>query len=123
VPNEAGPEEVRATTQAARAPGPEPALARLERQVAAQTAALAQVAPGWPLPQATVELLGAPLPAELDLSQLPPSYLPRLTAVVEHVQGLIEVIELRQRELAGRIAAVRSARRSGPAAHVLDRTG
>jgi hypothetical protein len=51
---------------------------------------------------------------------LPPRYLPRLVALFDQLQGLIDDVALRRRELAGRIAAVRSARRAGPAAHLVD---
>jgi hypothetical protein len=46
--------------------------------------------------------------------------LPRLVALFDQLQALIDDVALRQRELGGRIAAVRSARRAGPGAHLLD---
>ena len=94
-------------------------LVLLERRVAAQVAALSRVPLSMPVPREVVTLL-AVAPTELDGITLPPRYLPRLVALFDQLQGLIDNVALRQRELGGRIAAVRSARRAGPAAHLVD---
>ncbi len=94
-------------------------LVLLERRVAAQVAALARVPLSMPVPREVVTLL-AIAPSELDGITLPPRYLPRLVVLFDQLQALIDEVALRQRELGGRIAAVRSARRAGPAAHLLD---
>lgn len=97
-------------------------LVLLERRVAAQAAALARVPLSMPVPRDVITLL-AIAPSELDGMRLPPRCLPRLVALFDQLQALIDNVALRERELAGRIAAVRSARRAGPAAHVLDCSG
>jgi hypothetical protein len=99
-------------------------LARLERRVAAQTAALAAVPLNMRAPRSVIALL-ATAPGELDAVRLdavrlPPRCLPRLVALLDQVQALIDDVVLRQRELGGRLATVRAARRAGPAAHLLD---
>jgi len=94
-------------------------LALLERRVAAQVAALSRVPLSMPVPREVITLL-AIAPTELAGLTLPPRYLPRLVALFDQLQALIDDVALRQRELGGRIAAVRSARRAGPAAHLLD---
>ncbi len=97
-------------------------LVRLERRVAAQVAALSRVPLSMPVPREVVTLL-AIAPTELDGLTLPPRYLPRLVALFDQLQGLIDNVALRQRELGGRITAVRSARRAGPGAHLVDFAG
>ncbi len=94
-------------------------LVLLERRVAAQVAALSRVPLSMPVPDEVVTLL-AIAPTELDGLTLPPRYLPRLVALFDQLQALIDNVSLRQRELGGRIGAVRSARRAGPAAHLVD---
>jgi hypothetical protein len=94
-------------------------LVLLERRVAAQVAALSRVPLSMPVPRDVIALL-AVASTELDGITLPPRYLPRLVALFDQLQGLIDDVALRRRELAGRIAAVRSARRAGPAAHLVD---
>ena len=61
-----------------------------------------------------------PAPGELDLLHLPPRCRPRLVALIDQLQALIEDVSLRQRELGGRLMTVRAARRTGPAAHLAD---
>ncbi len=100
----------------------EAGLVLLERRVAAQAAALARVPLSMPVPREVVTLL-AVAPTELDGIILPPRYLPRLVALFDQLQGLIDNVAMRQRELGGRIAAVRSGRRAGPAAHLVDYAG
>ncbi len=97
-------------------------LVLLERRVAAQVAALSRVPLSMPVPREVVALL-AVATTELDDITLPPRYLPRLVALFDQLQGLIDNVALRQRELGGRIAAVRSGRRAGPAAHLVDYAG
>jgi hypothetical protein len=97
-------------------------LVLLERRVAAQVAALSRVPLSMPVPRDVVALL-AVASTELEGITLPPRYLPRLVALFDQLQGLIDNVALRQRELAGRIATVRSARRAGPAAHLVDYAG
>jgi hypothetical protein len=75
-----------------------------------------------PVPREVVALLTI-APAELDGLALPPRYLPRLVALFDQLQALIDDVALRQRELGGRIAAVRAGRRAGPAAHLVDYAG
>ena len=94
-------------------------LALLERRVAAQGAALARVPLSMPVPRHVVALL-ATAPNELDGLQLPPRCQPRLVKLVADIQAMVDEVTVRHRELAGRIAAVRSARRAGPAPHLLD---
>ena len=94
-------------------------LERLERLVAAQAAALAGVPLNMRVPASVTTLL-ATAPGELDGLHLPPRCRPRLVALIDRTQALIEDVTLRQRELGGRLATVRAARRAGPAAHVLD---
>ena len=71
------------------------------------------------VPPSVIALLAA-APGELDGAGLPPRCLPRLVALLGQVQALIDNVALRQRELGGRLATVRAARRAGPAAHLLD---
>jgi hypothetical protein len=97
----------------------EAGLARLERQLAAQAAALARVPVNMRVPPAVIALL-ATAPGELDGAGLPLRCLPRLVALIDQVEALIENVAQRQRELGGRLATVRAARRAGPAAHLLD---
>ncbi len=97
-------------------------LALLERRVAAQVAALSRVPLSMPVPREVTTLL-AVASTELDGIMLPPRYLPRLVVLFDQLQGLIDNVALRQRELGGRIAAVRSARRAGPAVHLVDYAG
>ena len=94
-------------------------LALLERRVAVQAAALARVPLNMRVPPDVIALL-ATAPGELGLLRLPPRCRPRLVALVDQLQALIEEVSLRQREVAGRLATVRAARRAGPAAHLLD---
>ena len=97
----------------------EAGLARLERRAAAQAAALAGVPLNMRVPPSVIALL-ATAPGEIDVLHLPPRCRPRLVALIDRLQGLIENVELRQREVGGRMATVRAARRAGPAAHLLD---
>jgi hypothetical protein len=97
--------------------GPLERLGRLERTVAAQTAALRQVPLPMPVPQEVIALLTAP---PVSLAGLETKDLPRVIALIDQLQVLIEDLTLRERALAGRVACVRSARRAGPAAHLLD---
>jgi len=94
-------------------------LARLERRVAAQAAALAGVPLNMRVPPSVMALLAA-APGDLDGTGLPPRCLPRLAALLGQVQALVDNVALRERELGGRLATVRAARRAGPAAHLLD---
>ena len=87
--------------------------------MAAQATALAAVPLNMRVPRPVIALL-ASTPGELDAAWLPPRCLPRLVALLDQVQGLIDDVALRQRELGGRLATVRAARRAGPAAHLLD---
>lgn len=95
-------------------------LSLVERQVAAQRAALASIPLNMPVPGRVTALLAAPLPVVLDGTALPPSCLPRLTALMEQIQAMLDDLALRERGLAGRLATMRAARRSGPAAHLVD---
>lgn len=95
-------------------------LVLLERRVAAQAAAIARVPMNMPIPRHVVALL-ATVPHELDgVAALPPRCQLRLVKLVEDVQEMVDDLTVRERELGGRIAAVRSARRAGPAPHLLD---
>ena len=94
----------------------------LERRVAAQAAALARVPLNMPLPRGVVSLL-ATAPHELDGTEVPPVFRPRLVKLVDDLQVMVDEVTVRERELAGRIATVRAARRAGPAPHLLDRQG
>ncbi len=96
---------------------PEERLVLLERTVATQSAALLRVPLSMPVPKDVLALLTA---APVSLAGLPPRYLPRVVALCDQLQGLIEDLTLRERALAGRIACVRAARRAGPAPHLLD---
>lgn len=97
-------------------------LAFLERRVGAQRSALARAPLSMPLPADALSLL-ALSPTELDGAVLPLSCLPRLAALSRQVEEMIEEVAARQRALAGRVATVRAARRSGPAAHTVDFSG
>ncbi len=101
------------------APGAEARLALLERRVAAQAHALARVPLNMRVPDDVIALL-ATAPGELDLLHLPPRCHPRLVALIDQLQALIESVSLRQRELGGRLITVSAARRAGPAAHLVD---
>ncbi len=94
-------------------------LALLERRAAAQAAALARAPLNMRVPASVIALLAA-APGELDVLQLPPRCRPRLVALIDQLQALVEDVTLRQREVGGRLATVRAARRAGPAAHLLD---
>ena len=94
-------------------------LALVERRVAAQATALAAVPLHMRVPRSVIALL-ASAPGHLDGTGLPARCLPRLVAVLDEVQALIDNVTLRERELGGRLATVRGARRAGPAAHLLD---
>jgi hypothetical protein len=99
--------------------GAEARLALLERRVAAQAQALARVPLNMRVPADVIALL-AMAPGELDLLRLPPRCRPRLVALIDQLQALIEDVSLRQRELGGRLMTVRAARRAGPAARLAD---
>jgi hypothetical protein len=99
--------------------GAETAVRGLERRVAAQAAALQRAPLNLPVPADVLALL-AVAPHELDGWELPPHYVPRVAAVGALVRAMIDDITVRERELSGRIAAVRGARRSGPAAVLVD---
>jgi hypothetical protein len=106
-------------------PDPGDAEARLcvlERQVAAQAAALSRVPLNMPVPRSVLGLL-ATAPEVLRGVPLPDRYRPRVVTVLGQIQTMIDDIALRQRELRGRIATVRAARRSGPGPHLLDCSG
>jgi hypothetical protein len=94
-------------------------LALLERRVAAQAMALKRAPLSMPVPRSVLSLL-ALAPTELDGLDLPPRCQPRLVALFDQLQVIIDDLTLRERAVGGRIAAVRAARRSGPAAHLLD---
>ena len=94
-------------------------LALLERRVAAQTAALGRVPLNMRVPRSVLALL-ATAPEDMGGWALPPRCLPRLVRLHAELQALIDNVALRQRELGGRLATVRAARRAGPAAHLLD---
>jgi hypothetical protein len=72
-----------------------------------------------PVPAHVIALL-ATVTRELDGTQLAPRCQPRLVKLVGDIQVMVDDLSLRQRELAGRIATVRAARRSGPFHHLLD---
>ncbi|HMK95960.1 MAG TPA: hypothetical protein VK425_00345 [Acidimicrobiales bacterium] len=96
-------------------------LLLFERTVAAQVSALADVPLNMPVPREVLALLAAPPPS---LGEPPaPADFPRLAKLAEDVQGMIDNLALRQRELAGRAATVRAARRAGEAQHLLDWAG
>jgi hypothetical protein len=97
-------------------------LARVERRVAAQAAALAAVPLNMPVPRHVIALL-ATAPYELEGVEMPLRYRPRLVKLFGELDTLISDVTLRERELAGRIATVRSARRAGPAPHLVDYQG
>ena len=97
-------------------------LSRLERRVHAQAAALSAVPASEPVPRSVLALLATPA-HELDGIEVPPHLMPRVAAVFGGVAAMAEDLALRQRRLAGRIATVRAARRSGPAPNLLDRAG
>jgi hypothetical protein len=101
------------------APGAEARLDLLERRVAAQAQALARVPLNLRVPEDVIALL-ATAPGELDLLHLPPRCRPRLVALIDQLQALIENVSLRRRELGGRLMTVNAARRAGPAAHLVD---
>ena len=69
-----------------------------------------------------VALLATPA-HELDGIEVPPHLVPKVAAVLGSVAAMADDLALRQRRLAGRIATVRAARRSGPAPNLLDRAG
>lgn len=117
-PEVRGP-EVRGPEVGGPAPGAKTRLALLERRVAAQAQALARVPLNMRVPEDVIALL-ATAPNELDLLHLPPRCRPRLVALIDQLQALIEDVSLRQRELGGRLITVRAARRAGPAAHLAD---
>jgi hypothetical protein len=97
-------------------------LEAVERRVAAQVAALRSVPANMPVPQDVVALLSL-APGKLASRPLPARYLPRATAVCEQVQEMVDDLQRRRWELAGRIATVRAARRAGPAACTIDYDG
>lgn len=98
-------------------PGPQERLALLERTVAAQVAALRKTPLAMPLPREVLTLLTA---APTSLAGVQAKDMPRVVALMDQLQVLVEDLTLRERSLAGRIACVRAARRAGPAAHVVD---
>jgi hypothetical protein len=97
-------------------------LSRLERHVAAQAAALRKAPACMPVPPSVNALLST-IPEHLGGAGLPAQYRPRVVKLVCDLQTMIDDLTVRQRELAGRIATVRAARRSGHAPHLLDYTG
>jgi hypothetical protein len=92
---------------------------QLERRVSAERAALERVPKSMPVPRDVLALL-ATAPHELDGVELPPHYRPRIVALHAEVQAMIDDLALRQTELGGRIATVRSARQAGPSACLVD---
>jgi hypothetical protein len=75
-----------------------------------------------PVPADVLALL-ALAPAELDGADVPARLRPRLAALGPRLQAMVDNITLRERELGGRIAAVRAARRWGPGARLVDYDG
>lgn len=70
-----------------------------------------------PVPREVIALLTAP---PVSLAGLDPKDLPRVVALIDQLQELIEDLTLRERALAGQVAWVRSTRRAGPGTHLLD---
>jgi hypothetical protein len=97
-------------------------LSRLERHVAAQAAALRKAPRCMPVPPGVNALLST-APEQLGGTGLPAQYRPRVVKLVCDLQTMIDDLTVRQRELAGRIATVRSARRSGHSAYTVDYQG
>jgi hypothetical protein len=97
-------------------------LSKMERQVAAQAAALRKVPLNMPVPRSVIALL-ATAPGTLSGLTMPERHRPRVTRLLGEIQAMTDDLNLRRRELAGRIATVRAARRAGPAAHLVDCTG
>jgi hypothetical protein len=97
-------------------------LQSLERLVAVQAAALESVPLSEIVPRSVLALLATPAQM-LDGTDLPERYRPRLGTLLEQVRHMNENLSLRQRELMGRIATVRAARRAGPAPNLVDRSG
>jgi hypothetical protein len=97
-------------------------LSRLERHVAAQAAALRKAPLCMPVPPSVTALLST-APEHLGATQLPAQYRPRVVKLVCDLQTMIDDLTVRQRELGGRIATVRSARRAGHSAHTVDYQG
>lgn len=97
------------------------ALSHLERRIAAQSAALARVPAGGPVPRSVIALL-ATAPRELDGLEVPPRHRPRLVKLLTQVQAMVDQLTERQRQLAGRLTTVRVTRRGGTAPHTLDFT-
>ena len=97
-------------------------LRGLERLVAAQAAALRAVPLSEAVPRSVIALLATPTRA-LDGVDLPARCRPRLVSLLDQVRRMNEDLSLRQRELAGRIATVKAARRAGPAPNLVDRAG
>ncbi|HTW09119.1 MAG TPA: hypothetical protein VME46_16540 [Acidimicrobiales bacterium] len=94
-------------------------LAQLERLVAAQGAALARVPLNMPVPPGVHALL-ATATRDLDGLVVPARERPRLVALHGRLQAMIEDLELRKRELWGRLATVRAARRAGHGPSLID---
>ena len=97
-------------------------LSRLERHVAAQAAALRKTPTCMPVPPSVTALLST-APEHLGATKLPAQYRPRVVKLVCDLQTMIDDLTVRQREMAGRIATVRSARRAGHAAYTVDYRG
>jgi len=72
-----------------------------------------------PVPREVLALLSTVI-RDLDEVHLPARYLPRLATAASQVQVMINDLTQRERALAGRIAAVRCARRAGQAPHLVD---
>lgn len=96
-------------------------LELLERQISAGQDALGHLAVWQPVPAEVIALLTTAVP--LRAEQLPAGLEPRLTILMNTTADLINALEERRRLLAGRVAAVRSARRAGPAPNLVDYTG
>jgi hypothetical protein len=97
-------------------------LWRLERLVAAQAAALRKVPRNMPVPRDVLALLST-APEALRIAPVPPPQKPRLVRLINEIQAMIEDLTVRKSEVGGRIATVRTARRGGHSAHLVDYSG
>jgi hypothetical protein len=95
------------------------ALERFVRHVAAQERALGAVPVGERIPRDVLALLST-APPRVDPALLPPSALPTLVDLHRRVGALAEDMQYRQALVAGRLGAIRAARRAGPAATLVD---
>jgi len=101
---------------------PRQQLALLERQLAAQRAALDASPPWEPIHPGVLALLAAP-PVELDVHEVAADDMPRVVEARRQLDAVTEELATRQLRVAGRLCALRQATHPRHQLHLFDALG